>query len=923
MKKFLSLVLALVMTMSLVTISAGAADFTDDEAITYEEAVEVMTAIGVVSGYQDGSFKPGTALNRGQAAKIICNMILGPTTAAALATTDAAFKDVPADHVFAGYIAYCVSEGIVSGYADGTFKPANPLTGYAFWKMLLGALGYDADIEGYNQPNWAVQVAKRGLNIGLDDGLKGDFVGTKALTREEACLYAFNTLKSDMVDYGNKTAITIGDINITTSAEVGKVYSDKDADKQLADEIVGDEYDYVQFAEEYFDDLEGEKTTDVFGRPATKWTWDGDKVGTYAKEAKYTFTYDKFYSIDNLDELIETLQDITGNKKLDIDDENLPDVYANGATDDVSALAYYAVPGINVELFVSKNEVTDAIILVPEAAQITDIDDELSKADTKKGASKLLTLTYLYDEAEEEFYDAHDTKSKNVLAGYDAETYTEDAVLVVYRNFAKMDRDEAQALIAVEEEEEEPVSNPADDADTVLASYIAEAEEGTLKTIAVSMKDMKFSLKLDDTKYPVAVWYFAGDEGAALGKEQTVYMTEEGYAVAIDGPSSQNIDDVYYVTGVYKTTSAKGTVTYMAETVALDGTQADMKLEYKADKWEEDELVAIYESAAEADELVGGKFAPVGGLYILTDEAIKEDGETLCKAKDSKYNAVEFEYFYDADIEEYDESNSYNGYVIKAYGDLTKDVKSTDTKMLVDDEKVYYGDDTTFVSIEKKGDDLKVATATGSVKLASEYDEDAFATVIALVDVDDTKIATNVLYIAGDIDAAVASDEVLYIAYNGDYEIGEDFVVENAWFMADVAAEEITIDDTSRSTRVFAHFTVDADDVYTLTILDEDDDLDEDVDDDTDGFLQGATFTEENTYKSKLTLDTEFDFDDVDYSNATINDDRDDIDGDALYDSEINSVSRLNKAIKEGDIVADIYVKDGEIVFINILGWAD
>ena len=55
MKKFLSLVLALVMTMSLVTISAGATDFTDDESITYQEAIDVISAIGVVSGYSDRS----------------------------------------------------------------------------------------------------------------------------------------------------------------------------------------------------------------------------------------------------------------------------------------------------------------------------------------------------------------------------------------------------------------------------------------------------------------------------------------------------------------------------------------------------------------------------------------------------------------------------------------------------------------------------------------------------------------------------------------------------------------------------------------------------------------------------------------------------------------------------------------------------
>ena len=166
MKKFLSLVLALVMTMSLVTVSAGAKDFTDDSKINYAEAVDVMSAVKVIDGYTDGSFNPSATLTRGAAAKIICNLILGPTTASALVADAAPYKDVPTTNTFAGYIAYCAKEGIISGYADGTFKPANSLTGYAFMKMLLGALGYDVTAEGYTGPNWSINVAKRALNVG-------------------------------------------------------------------------------------------------------------------------------------------------------------------------------------------------------------------------------------------------------------------------------------------------------------------------------------------------------------------------------------------------------------------------------------------------------------------------------------------------------------------------------------------------------------------------------------------------------------------------------------------------------------------------------------------------------------------------------------------------------------------------------------
>src|SRR5699024_167539 len=128
----------------------------------------------------------------------ICNLVLGPTTADALSADTAPFSDVPVSNEFSGYIAYCSQQGIINGYSDGTFRPAGTLTGYAFMKMLLGALGYDGEVEGFTGPNWSVQVAKLALGAGLDDGNE-DFLGTAPVTREEACLYAFNTLKANMV----------------------------------------------------------------------------------------------------------------------------------------------------------------------------------------------------------------------------------------------------------------------------------------------------------------------------------------------------------------------------------------------------------------------------------------------------------------------------------------------------------------------------------------------------------------------------------------------------------------------------------------------------------------------------------------------------------------------------------------------------
>ena len=287
MKKFLSLVLALVMTMSLVTVSAGAKDFTDNGTITYGEAVNVMSEVGVIDGYTDGSFQPTTNLTRGAAAKIICNLILGPTTAAALGADTAPYSDVPVSNVFSGYIAYCQKTGIISGYGDGTFKPAAPLTGYAFMKMLLGALGYDSAREGYTGANWSVNVAKKAIAIGLNKG-NDKFSGQAYVNREEAMLYAFNTLQATMVEYDQSTSIVVnGNTQVTVQSPA--------KDKAWGTGTLNDGHikadGFVQFAEQYFPKLEKKSNTDDFMRPAHTWRLDSKEIGTYVDHDKMVAEY--------------------------------------------------------------------------------------------------------------------------------------------------------------------------------------------------------------------------------------------------------------------------------------------------------------------------------------------------------------------------------------------------------------------------------------------------------------------------------------------------------------------------------------------------------------------------------------------------------------------------------------------------------
>ena len=534
MKKFLSLVLALVMTMSLVTVSSGAKDFTDNSKINYKEAVDVMSAAKVIDGYAEGDFRPANTLTRGAAAKIICNLILGPTTAEALVADAAPYSDVPATNTFAGYIAYCAKEGIISGYADGTFRPAATLSGYAFMKMLLGALGYDATTEGYIGNNWSINVAKRALNVGLDDDLKGDFNGVKAVTREEACLYAFNTLKAPMVEYANSNSVTVNGITFTNKSTAKDMKNDTKTDGNIKDDGL------MQFAEKYFSDLKGTPATDDLGHPSTKWMWKKDKIGTYANEADETYTLTGTYEIGTGKDYASLLavlkdEDFTDNKDLKLAKD--VDVYVNGAAVKtteaeavVKALMNDAKGGTTVELYYNDDDkdVVDCVtILNYSIGQIKDVSTKLTKDQKDDGATSKIKV-------EGKWY------LDNDVVGFDSKTYVEDAyVLYILKSTTEMS-----------------------------ASQIAEEITGKVTAIKGSDKATVGGTQYKYVKNAVTI--DVDDEGS-------FYLNVAGQIAAVDTNSKS--DNYAYIYNLKKDTNKVNSDGVLADTitayyVTTDGTKA-------------------------------------------------------------------------------------------------------------------------------------------------------------------------------------------------------------------------------------------------------------------------------------------------------------------------------------------------------------
>ncbi|HUS15261.1 MAG TPA: S-layer homology domain-containing protein, partial [Chloroflexia bacterium] len=105
---------------------------------TFYPWISDLVRLGAISGYSDCTFRPFSTITRGQAAKV---MVLG--FGLAINTSGGPhFSDVPSGSPFFAYVETAYNAGIISGYADGTFRPANNVTRGQLTKMVSLGRGW-------------------------------------------------------------------------------------------------------------------------------------------------------------------------------------------------------------------------------------------------------------------------------------------------------------------------------------------------------------------------------------------------------------------------------------------------------------------------------------------------------------------------------------------------------------------------------------------------------------------------------------------------------------------------------------------------------------------------------------------------------------------------------------------------------------
>jgi len=197
----------------------------DDISDEFIEAVDVLVALGVVTGNSDGTFDPQGTFTRAMAAVIAARIYLGVDGASTLQDGTTGFRDIDGNPVWnwaRPAIRWAVQQGFVSGYGDGIFGPNDPITSAQYAILMLRMLGLGENGE-FTGPNWESNGIHFGTRFGIltIDGV----VPSAPATREQVMQYSLNALVSEQVMYNAFLGIyySVGTNPITGQVTTGTV----------------------------------------------------------------------------------------------------------------------------------------------------------------------------------------------------------------------------------------------------------------------------------------------------------------------------------------------------------------------------------------------------------------------------------------------------------------------------------------------------------------------------------------------------------------------------------------------------------------------------------------------------------------------------------------------------------------------------
>ena len=203
LKKFLALVLAMMMVFSLM-VTANAytvkTDFVDDKDITYKEAAAVLQDLKIYEGGDNGEMDPGSDFTRAYLATLMYRVLGSPAGTSATAYQGIGqFEDVKETDWFNPYVNYVQMAGYIHGVDDTHFDPYGKVTGYHVLALILQAMGYGEKGE-FVGPGWKTYTVSYARSAGIDVTLTDSKLSDIA-TREEVAMMVFQAMQRPKVTW--------------------------------------------------------------------------------------------------------------------------------------------------------------------------------------------------------------------------------------------------------------------------------------------------------------------------------------------------------------------------------------------------------------------------------------------------------------------------------------------------------------------------------------------------------------------------------------------------------------------------------------------------------------------------------------------------------------------------------------------------
>ena len=568
LKKVLALVLAVVMIMSVVTV-ASAKTYKDADAEAfknYADAIDALSSLKILDGFEDETFKADGTLTRAQAAKIVAivhnaatNGRIQSDIADLYSNAQNPFVDCNTSWALP-YINYCRITGLADGMTATTYAPKREVTGVQFLKLMLTTLNFNTAKEGYTGTGWDINVLNRANEIGLTAGLEKGWKAIAPIKRGEAAQVLYNALTAYLVEYGQKVKNNY--VNDTT---LGKYYN----------------YSFIsneQVAKSGFTlgakmGISIERATDKFRRPGYSWSY-GSWSAFYMDKPlnSYTTAVTACTILKNdigIGETSMTPVALNGYYKADTTGDTKASVLkVDGKTVANTALNYFAVDGFkftNVTLVHDRNKACQNIGGTKWTnAQFGGQGDLTQVFKTEDGYVITVIHTFLAEvksvtKNNKYSHATPESATVNVWMqnAKEADAFNNDPPYTPYEPNPETAQIKAvttvdyavgtKVLVNLTLKKDEATNYASyyswgDGKDSAAATIVAAADSKTGKLTGASNAAYAESVSIDGTKYPGACRFVLGEDDAMMfanyGKNFTFYFDTYGNVIGCTEPTT-------------------------------------------------------------------------------------------------------------------------------------------------------------------------------------------------------------------------------------------------------------------------------------------------------------------------------------------------------------------------------------------------